>query len=573
MSCFRKISIVVLIALASNCLRASEPSDYTAIRKNYENLLKNDQQALPFVNSYIEKAKKDSNFPKLVQGYRDAVLFNSSAYQKLVYSDSMIYAALRSSDEDLISTAYLGKGIIYYSDFKKFKPALDEYVKAYQHSKTTNDKYLKHKVIYHLGMVKSYLGYYEEALAHFIECAGFFEHKTKDNLHPNELYNNTRGYFNTLHQLTICYGNTQQYVKADSIITLALTQIDKSDKTHDFLIERSYFLKSRGILNLSQNNYEGATNDLNQALRNIIQVGDFEWASIIYYNLGKSYLKVDHNKAINYFQKVDSIFTKHRFVVPRIRNNYEYLINHYKKKKNIDRQLYYTNQLLKADSLLSKDFTYLSLKIHKEYDKQTLLDEKEVLEKSNLNRMKLTLGLYMVIIILLAYLVFYFRKRREVKLKYLTLLNKLNDDQHAIGIERNICESPAESSRILPDAVTLDLTEKLKTFEEHNDFVKQGLNLNKLAIKFKTNTNYLSKFINQTKGMNFNRYIAELRIKYITTLLYTQKKYLNYNIESLGEECGYSTRQSFSDQFFEINGIRPTDFIKRRKAEIENENN
>lgn len=573
MSCFRKISIVVLIALASNCLRASEPSDYTAIRKNYENLQKNDKQALSYVSLYIEKAKKETNFAKLVQGYRDAVLFNSSAYQKLVYSDSMIYAALRSGDEDLISTAYLGKGIIYYSDFKKFKPALDEYVKAYQHSKTTNDQYLKHKVIYHLGMVKSYLGYYEEALAHFTECGRFFEHKTKDNLHPNELYNNTRGYFNTLHQLTICYGNTQQYAKADSIITLALTQIDKSDNTHDFLIERSYFLKSRGILNLCQNNYEGATNDLNQALRNIIQVGDFEWASIIYYNLGKSYLKVDHNKAINYFQKVDSIFTKHRFVVPRIRNNYEYLINHYKKKKNIDRQLYYTNQLLKADSLLSKDFTYLSLKIHKEYDKQTLLDEKEVLEKSNLNRMKLTLGLYMVIIILLAYLVFYFRKRREVKLKYLTLLNKLNDDQHAIGIERNICEFPAESRRILPDAVTLDLTAKLKTFEEHNDFVKQGLNLNKLAIKFKTNTNYLSKFINQTKGMNFNRYIAELRIKYITTLLYTQKKYLNYNIESLAEECGYSTRQSFSDQFFEINGIRPTDFIKRRKAEIENENN
>ncbi|QOW09912.1 AraC family transcriptional regulator [Kaistella flava (ex Peng et al. 2021)] len=572
MSCFKKISIVVLIAVIFNCLRASNPSDYTAIRKNYENFKKNDKKALPYVNSYIKKAKKESNFPKLVQGYRDAVLFNSSAYQKLVYSDSMIYAALRSGDEDLISTAYLGKGIIYYSDFKRFKPALDEYVKAYQYSKDTNDKYLKHKVIYHLGMVKNYLGYYEEALTHFIECAGFFETKTKENLHTNELYNNTRGYFNSLHQLTICYGNTQQYVKADSIITLAFAKIDKSDKTHDFLIERSYFLKSRGILNLCLNNYEGATNDLNQALHNIIRVGDFEWASIIYYNLGRSHLKFDHDKAINYFQKVDSIFTKHRFVVPRIRNNYEFLINHYKEKKNIERQLYYTNQLLKADSLLSKDFTYLSLKIHREYDRQSLLDQKKGLEKSNFNRTMLASVLLLLIIILLIYYIFYFRKRREVKLKYLALLNTLNDDQRGIGVERNIPKSAAESNRKLTDTITLDLIEKFKIFEENKDFLKPGLTQNKLAVRMKTNTNYLSKFINQSKGMNFTRYIAELRIEYITKLLYTERKYLNYNIEAIAEEFGYANRQSFSDQFFEINGIRPIDFVKRRKAEIENDN-
>ncbi len=93
---------------------------------------------------------------------------------------------------------------------------------------------------------------------------------------------------------------------------------------------------------------------------------------------------------------------------------------------------------------------------------------------------------------------------------------------------------------------------------------------NTLASQLKTNTYYLSTFINENKGMNFNQYIAELRINYITKLLYTQKKFLNYTTVSLARECGIATRQSFSDLFFEINGIRPTDFIKKRREEIDN---
>jgi len=75
-------------------------------------------------------------------------------------------------------------------------------------------------------------------------------------------------------------------------------------------------------------------------------------------------------------------------------------------------------------------------------------------------------------------------------------------------------------------------------------------------------------YINENKGMNFNKYMAELRINYITTLLNTNNKYLNYTIEALAEECGIAARQNFSKLFFEINGIRPTDYIKKRKQEL-----
>ncbi|MGE4513382.1 MAG: helix-turn-helix domain-containing protein [Chryseobacterium sp.] len=87
-----------------------------------------------------------------------------------------------------------------------------------------------------------------------------------------------------------------------------------------------------------------------------------------------------------------------------------------------------------------------------------------------------------------------------------------------------------------------------------------------------TNSNYLSQVINEYKGGNFNKYLSQLRINYITNLLFEDRKYLKYNIETLAKECGIASRQNFSDLFYEINGIRPTDFIKKRMQEIEGNN-
>ena len=91
------------------------------------------------------------------------------------------------------------------------------------------------------------------------------------------------------------------------------------------------------------------------------------------------------------------------------------------------------------------------------------------------------------------------------------------------------------------------------------------MTLNKLASIFETNSTYLSQFINETKSMNFSRYLGILRINYITQLMYENEKYLNYTIQSLSDECGIASRQNFSDLFQEINGLRPTEFIKRGK--------
>jgi len=47
------------------------------------------------------------------------------------------------------------------------------------------------------------------------------------------------------------------------------------------------------------------------------------------------------------------------------------------------------------------------------------------------------------------------------------------------------------------------------------------------------------------------------------------KIYLKYSMDTLASECGMKNRNVFSNHFLEINGIRPTDFVKKRLQERE----
>jgi AraC-like DNA-binding protein len=563
------IYIVFLILFHCSYAQSDSGNGYEKLRKKYENYEENDSRAIPYLNHYLKKAKSEKNYFKQVQGYKDGVFYSPSKEDKIKYADSTKQAAKLSRDQDLISIAYLGKGIVYYFNYKKYKPALDEYLQAYQYSKTTKDNYLRYKIFYHLGAVKIYLGYYEDALDHFKGCVDYFEPKTKGNLSPNETFNNKKGYYNSLHQMIVCYINLKSYQKVDSLIYIGLHQT--ADK-NEFLQERSYFFKCKGISNFHKKNYRQAIEYLNRSLPKIIKNDDFAWASMNYFYIGKSYLGLANEKmAIHNFQKVDSIFIKHKFILPELRENYELLIHYYKKEKNPQEELKYTQQLLMADNIITKDFTYLSSKIHKEYDTKTLLDEKEKLKRQKLSGIFIIEGLIVLALILLTLFAVWYTRERKIQQKYSLLEEKFQ-------IQTNIDSAPlAEVSKEkkyeINEKTVNHLLDKLKIFEDNNEFTEKGLTLNKLALKLGTNANYLSHIINEYKGINFNRYLGELRINFITQKLYNNKIYLSYTIESYAEECGIASRQNFSDLFYEINGIRPKNFIRKRKNELEKQEN
>jgi AraC-like DNA-binding protein len=539
---------------------------YTQLRSKYESLSENNTDALPFVNDYLKKAKQEKNYKKIFQGYQDAAFFSNNKLEKLQYADSCVISVLPSADHELISSAYLEKGVIFYFFYKQYKPALNEYLKAYEYSKDIKNDFLKYRIIYHLGVVKSYLGYYEDALKLFNQCIIHFQRFTDGNIHPNLIFNNRKGYFNSVHQQIICYAHLGNVKKSDSLIKLSVNTLPLST---DFNLERAYFIKSSATSDFRKLRFNETIEKLKLALPEFKKYNDFTWASFCYFYIGKSYEKLKKEKeAIQYFTKVDSIFQKQQFIIPELRSNYESLINYYNKAQNTQKELYYTKQLLKADKNLNNDFHYLTNKIYKEYDTQALLEKQRLLENKSIYG---TIALaFSITIIVVLFLVLYYRGRREkhLKDKFKILREKLKSNELPSTDEGLVLENLKIQKIGVSDNIAKDILLKLNEFEKKKTFRKKGITLSDIAKSFGTNTKYLSQVINEYKGKKFNTYINELRINYITRELYHDLRLLDYTIEGLAEQCGISSRQNFSYFFYEINGMRPSEFIKKRRLEL-----
>ena len=528
---------------------------YQRLKSSYSHFEKNDEKAFYYLTKFISKARKDSNFTRLVEAYRDAVFFSSTDKSKLKYADSSIWAAKRSKNRDLISMAYLGKGIVYYSTMRKYPLALKQYLIAYQYAEKTKDLYLKHKIIYHIGVIKSYLGYYEQASEHFIKSSVYFQQYISGDYHYNELFNHNKGYFNSQHQLAVCYRNMNNYLKADSIVSIGLENTTGRD---DFALEKSYFLSDRAVSDYNKRNYSSSIANLKEAVSKILKSGDYASTSLIYYYLGKNYQAIGKKSlAMEHFKKVDSVFAKRTFLHPETLSSYKELIRFYKEKDQHTLQLYYTNQLLKADSLISKDFTFLSLRLHRDYDTKVLREQIEELKEYNTSRIRGSF--FVIVLILMAIFILSKYSGREG-----FIVRRGTREIETLSIKDS--EHYIRKNGLSPE-IENELLEKLRIFEESKEFTKRGLSLNKLALKLKTNSYYLSMVINDFKGCNFSYYLSTLRIEYITNLLNTDRKFLSYTIEALANECGMGSRQNFSDLFFEINGVRPRDFINKIKRE------
>jgi AraC-like DNA-binding protein len=557
---------LVLFSAFSHLLFSQQKKERTfgEIRKHYEKMTIDDVDAIPYVKLYIQKAKSENNLQRLIQGYRDGRQFDR--HNKIKYADSAIAVSLKYGTSDDISKDYLSKGIIYYFYQKKYKLALDQYLKAYEYSKGSEDEYHHHKVIYHLGIVKEHLGYYDEALEHFQDCVTFYSSQPKQILHDDEKFNYKKAYLNSLHQMTIVNRYLKNLAKSDSLSQLGY-QLTLND--HDFALENSYFLKCIGISKFHKKNYVEAGKDLERALPIILKRNDFAWASVIYYHLGKiSEAQDDPGRAIHYFSAIDTIFVKHGFILPEVYRSYNYLIEYYK-DKDVNKQLYYTNQLLKAESVISKDYSYLSSKLHKDYDRRTLIDQKDDIERAGKRKISFAKIIIFSGTVILGFLVVRYIKDRKIKKQYDLLQKRISDGTYIVKdiIQDETVEDTSRKTSLTPE-MSFEIREKLEKFELEKQFLKKGLTEKDVAVKLSTNSHYLSVYINEHKGMNFNKYMAELRINHITNLLNTNNMYLRFTIEALAKECGIASRQNFSNLFFDINGIRPTDYIKKRKQEL-----
>lgn len=185
-------------------------------------------------------------------------------------------------------------------------------------------------------------------------------------------------------------------------------------------------------------------------------------------------------------------------------------------------------------------------------------------ETANLERVKSTLQRNLLILsgilvfILLTWMVLKYRYRYRAK-QYENFLNYFENKQSPKEI---VPTKEISKSLNIPKETEILLVRKLSQFENSKQFTKQDMSLALLASHFDTNTKYLSEIINSHKHKNFNSYINELRINYITDKLKNNRTYLQYKISYLAEESGFSSHSSFATVFKGVTGISPTVFIE-----------
>ncbi|OCA78293.1 hypothetical protein BBH99_09000 [Chryseobacterium contaminans] len=270
----------------------------------------------------------------------------------------------------------------------------------------------------------------------------------------------------------------------------------------------------------------------------------------------------DYPKAIEYSKKVLELERTNRKVeerllaLGRLKDSYGILKNNDEERKYLK---LYTALKDSTDNVERKA-------IVNDARNQISKSKKEVTAEYKEDRKNIFLvSAGVIVLILIAAWQYSIYGKRKYRQKYDQLISKLNNENSVQGTE--IEKKETVYNNAIYSETEQKLLKKLQAFEASDKFLKPEISMNLLASHFKTNATYLSKIINKVKNQNFNNYINSLRINYITNKLYNEKKYREYKISYLAEECGYASTQVFVIAFKNEHGVTPSYFIKQLKSD------
>ncbi len=97
------------------------------------------------------------------------------------------------------------------------------------------------------------------------------------------------------------------------------------------------------------------------------------------------------------------------------------------------------------------------------------------------------------------------------------------------------------------------IAKRLNSWLKRRGFIKKGVTIEELAVKFDTNRTYLSSFINSTYELSFREWIAMHRIEYAKELLLADEE---MSSKKIAEKVGYSPN-AFTTIFTKSEKVSP----------------
>ncbi|MFC4689971.1 tetratricopeptide repeat protein [Dokdonia genika] len=509
----------------------------------YENTL----TAETIAAAYNQKARGSNNKLELVRSF-DLLARLYTEETNITYADSILLYSADLESSSYPSVGYSLKGYNYYSlgDYEK---ALDNYLKAYDSAKEKGNEYQLIEITQVIGALKNRWGNYEEALEIYKEHYGLLKSLDKAGTDYRE------DYLITLYNLSLSY---QRNKKFDSSSIYIQKGIEESLEGRDslFLIDFRHaeavnlYLTSDFVA--AQDAFLNLTSNANDTFKE----------SITNYYLGQMAFKANNaTLGIEYYQKVDSVFKINNEEYPELRNVYESLVTYFRQKSMPAKELDYIRQLLKVDSSLARNREYLNQTIIKKYETPELIeDQKNLIEElngKNKRTSRMTYAFGASLIILFIPLVYFYRRSIVNARRFKELQSKREQHSEEISSHKNL----------ITDEIEILIIQKLEKFEANLGFTDEDLSLNRLAKEIGSNSTYVSRVINDTKGKNFSNYINDLRIEHILKRLDEETILINYKIQSLGEEVGFKNSEAFSKAFFKYTQIKPSFYLKKLREQ------
>lgn len=446
---------------------------------------------------YLQKAKREKNNDKTVEGYV-LMHFNEPLARALKYLDSVEVFTKNSKKEVYPTRVYLLRGNLYFR-YDHQKEALNNYILGLKYAKEKGNKRQIAFAEISIAYLNNYIGKHYEAakrLRHYLYNAPYLSEDELSDVHLN---------------LASTYLDIE---KLDSAKVLIGEGLESSQK--DNIYRYNQYLSLLGLYNLKIKNYKEAINNLIKSKEHFLKT-DSDALSINYATLylGQSYAQMGQKeKALKNFLTIDSIVEKNNSSFPELREVYPYIIEYYKEKGDKEKQLYYIDRFLKIDKQLDSRFRYVSRELPRRYDTPNLISEKaKIISELENRKIFLYFSICILVLILFVVLFLYYKSEKKYKKTAQELLqsvyNKVNvqitkdDDGDIASNVVNFENTESKIIRVTSEDVAQNILKELNSFEAKELFLQNGVTLNSVAKKAKTNTRYLSEIINIYKGKNF----------------------------------------------------------------------
>lgn len=350
-----------------------------------------------------------------------------------------------------------------------------------------------------------------------------------------------------------------KYVKeAEYYNTIGLEKSSTNTNT----VFYNLFLMNKAIIHFEKQEYEQSIAATQEVATYAKDNNNESLLSTTYFYLGKNYYGLkNYNESIQFLEKSYGIMQSSERKYSNEKELHRLLTLNFANTKELEKLQLHLELFTKLETLQSQE----DVNFYKELEKNNiklLIEEIEGLgvDLSAQKRKNSTSYIIAALLgtLLILSIIFYRRKVQQVNAKVSQVMQKVE------ALEKAATQPKSKSATDkIPDKKAKVILDKLKAFEENEEFLVQGCTLIYVAEQLNSNTTYLSKVINTYKEKTFNSYLNELRINKALIQLKNDAKLRSYTIKGISEEFGFKRQETFSRAFKQQTGIYPSQYLKK----------